>query len=189
MHDRRKVVSSAFSIVGSHMRYAFFSILLNRLIASVVIPERVRWRLYRAAGLDVHRALISFGCFVGGRAVSIGEGSFINTRTFIEASAPVTVGRRVSIGMDTAIITSAHEPGDSTRRAGVVAPQPVRIGDGCWLGARVLVLPGVKIGPGCVIAAGAVVTRDCEPHGLYAGIPARRIRELPVGQEGRLRHL
>lgn len=183
MNDRHKVVTSAFAMLGGHFRYAFFSILLNRLIASVLIPERVRWRFYRAAGLDASRSLISFGCFMGGRAVSIGEDSFVNTRTFIEASAPVAIGRRVSIGMDTAIITSGHETGDSARRAGVVAPRPVHIDDGCWLGARVLVLPGVTIGEGCVIAAGAVVTRDCQPHGLYAGVPARRVRDLPVRQD------
>lgn len=50
--------------------------------------------------------------------------------------------------------------------------------DGCWLGGNVTVLPGVTIGRGCVIAAGAVVTKSCDPNGLYAGVPARRIRDL-----------
>jgi maltose O-acetyltransferase len=47
-----------------------------------------------------------------------------------------------------------------------------------WMGARVTVLPGVTVGDGCVIAAGAVVTKDCEPGGVYAGLPARRIRSV-----------
>jgi acetyltransferase-like isoleucine patch superfamily enzyme len=51
------------------------------------------------------------------------------------------------------------------------------IEDYAWLGPRVIVLPGVTIGRGCVIAAAAVVTRDAEPFGVYAGVPARRIGE------------
>jgi maltose O-acetyltransferase len=54
----------------------------------------------------------------------------------------------------------------------------VSVGNGSWLGTGVTVLPGVTIGEGCVIAAGAVVTADCAPDGLYAGVPARRIRDL-----------
>ncbi|WP_372495087.1 acyltransferase [Nocardioides pinisoli] len=51
--------------------------------------------------------------------------------------------------------------------------------NGAWIGAAVTVLPGVTIGPGCVVAAGSVVTADCQANGLYAGVPARRIRDLP----------
>lgn len=54
----------------------------------------------------------------------------------------------------------------------------VRIGMGTWIGAGAVVLPGVTIGPGCVVAAGAVVVRHCEPNGLYAGVPARRVKEI-----------
>lgn len=52
------------------------------------------------------------------------------------------------------------------------------VGDGCWIGANATILPGVTVAPGCVIAAGAVVTKDTEPDGLYAGVPARRVRDL-----------
>jgi acetyltransferase-like isoleucine patch superfamily enzyme len=54
----------------------------------------------------------------------------------------------------------------------------VRIGNGCWIGAGVTILPGVTIGEGCVIGAGSVVTRSTEANGLYVGMPARRVREL-----------
>jgi maltose O-acetyltransferase len=52
----------------------------------------------------------------------------------------------------------------------------VRIGDRCWIGARATILPGVSIGDGTVVAAGAVVTKDCEPGAVYGGVPARRLR-------------
>lgn len=54
----------------------------------------------------------------------------------------------------------------------------VVVEDGCWLGGNVTVLPGVTIKKGCIVGAGAVVTKDTEPDGLYAGIPAKRIKEL-----------
>ncbi|MCR4913326.1 MAG: acyltransferase [Lactobacillus sp.] len=55
---------------------------------------------------------------------------------------------------------------------------PVKIDDGCWIGANVTILPGVHIGKGCVIGAGAVVNKDCEPNGVYVGVPAKRIKDL-----------
>jgi len=68
--------------------------------------------------------------------------------------------------------------GAPERRAGAVGGKPVAVGNGCWIGARVMVMPGVSVGDGCVVAAGAIVTKDCEPHGLYAGVPAQRVRDL-----------
>jgi maltose O-acetyltransferase len=56
---------------------------------------------------------------------------------------------------------------------------PIAVEEGAWIGGGVIVLGGVRIGRGCVIGAGAVVTRDCEPNGLYVGVPARRQRDLP----------
>jgi acetyltransferase-like isoleucine patch superfamily enzyme len=74
--------------------------------------------------------------------------------------------------------TSYHEIGASQRRQGAIEQQPIRVGAGTWIGTRAVVLPGVTIGPGCVIAAGAVVTKDCEANGLYMGLPAVRVRDL-----------
>ncbi len=82
------------------------------------------------------------------------------------------------MAFESAIVTGSHELGGHERRAVAGAPSPVRIGSGCWLGARVVVLPGVTIGPGCMIAAGAVVAHDCAADRLYAGVPARRVRDL-----------
>ena len=53
----------------------------------------------------------------------------------------------------------------------------MKIKDRCWISGDTTILPGVTSGEGCVIASGAVVTTDCEPYGIYAGIPAKRIGE------------
>ncbi|PZU62885.1 DapH/DapD/GlmU-related protein [Sphingobium sp.] len=54
------------------------------------------------------------------------------------------------------------------------------IHNGCWIGLGVTILPGIVIGEGCVIAAGSVVNKNCEKNGLYAGVPAKRVKDLPV---------
>ena len=160
--------------------------LLNACIASPLLSPRLRGRLLRQLGLDV-RGNISPGCYFGSTDIAIGN-SYLNREVLIDANAPVRIGDDCAIGMRTTIITSTHTIGPSSRRAGQPQSAPVTIADGCWLGACVTVLPGVTIGAGCVIATGAVVTKDCEPNGLYAGIPARRVRDLELAaaaQHGR----
>jgi maltose O-acetyltransferase len=80
--------------------------------------------------------------------------------------------------MGVMILTSEHALGPHERRGGEVVGTPVRVGDGCWIGARAVLLPGATVGDGCVIAAGADVRGDCEPDTLYAGVPARPVRRL-----------
>jgi acetyltransferase-like isoleucine patch superfamily enzyme len=78
----------------------------------------------------------------------------------------------------TLVLTSTHAIGPHHARLGDWRYLPVTIGAGCWIAARSVIMPGVTIGDGCIVAAGAVVLEDCEPDGLYAGVPARRIRDL-----------
>ncbi len=103
----------------------------------------------------------------------------MNAGCLIENGSKIVLGDRVYIGPRSMLLTESHILGQSTQRAGALTSQEIRIEDGSWLGAQVCVLPGVVIGSGCVIAAGSVVTRSCAPNGLYAGVPARRIRDLP----------
>lgn len=56
--------------------------------------------------------------------------------------------------------------------------KPITIGNGCWIGANSIVLPGVNIGNGTIVAAGFVVIQDCEENSLYAGVPAKKIKQL-----------
>ena len=70
---------------------------------------------------------------------------------------------------------------EGNRRAGEGTARPIEIGDGCWIGARSVILGGVRIGAGCVVAAGSVVTRDVPDNVLVAGVPACIKRQLDVG--------
>jgi maltose O-acetyltransferase len=151
---------------------------VNGLLASALFPAQLRWLVLRLSGYTIKRCYIAGGVFIGGKNVQIGEGTFINYRTFLDGAGPLQIGRNVRIGMQVTIVTGSHEIGGPSMRAGEVRPAPVTIGDGVWIGARATILPDVCIGAGVVIAAGAVVTSDCSPNTLYAGVPARPMRVL-----------
>lgn len=152
--------------------------LFSNLGASYLIPPSLRWRYLKLLGLNVEDSMISAKCFIGGKKLSIGQRSFVNYGCFFDTSASIVIGADVNIGMGCYFITSTHEIGPSERRGGAAASQPITVGDGAWLGARVLILPGATIGRGSVVAAGSVVTRDVPDNSLVAGVPAKRIRQL-----------
>jgi len=150
--------------------------ILNRIICSSLMPRRVRPRVMQLLGMKVRGATINPGCWFGTWNIVIGEGSFVNY--FSKFDGPTYVGKNCNIAYDAMICTSSHEMGDSARRAGTATSKSVSIGDGVWIGTRAVVLPGVSIGNGCVIAAGAVVISDCEDDWLYAGVPAKKLKKL-----------
>lgn len=111
-----------------------------------------------------------------GAVLEIGERSFINSGVSIGAQERVSIGANCAIGNYTLVMDSDfHQLLDHTKPA---VPAPVVIEDDVWLGARVTVLKGVRIGRGAVVAAGSVVTRDVPARTLVAGVPARVIRAL-----------
>lgn len=166
------------------MRHGLFQLrryleaLVTSLTGSALVPRRVRARLLGLLGMRVPGAVISPGCVFEGRKVAIGGGTFVGHRCHFDAAEQVTVGARCGIGTGTRFITSTHKIGPSGERGGERYALPITVAEGVWIGAAVTVLPGVTIAPGCILAAGAVVTRSTEPDGLYAGVPARRVRDL-----------
>jgi acetyltransferase-like isoleucine patch superfamily enzyme len=111
----------------------------------------------------------------------------IGNRVFLNAGCMVTSRRHVAIGDDVAVaydalITDSDDHGLEGRPARTA---PVRVGDGSWIGARAIVLPGVEIGRRSVVAAGAVVTRSFPDDTLVAGQPARAVRTLTYPPGGR----
>lgn len=152
--------------------------LLNAVAGNELCPCSLRRWIYKAFGNDVTNAKIFSNCFIGGSGLFVGENSFINHECFFDLSGSIVIGKECNIGMRCVFITGTHNIGDSRRRAVSIVKKNIFIGDGAWLGANVTVLPGCNIGCGCVIAAGAVVTGNCEKNCLYAGVPARMIKKL-----------
>jgi len=156
---------------------------MNLVAASPIIPNRIRHRLLRVGGVSCGRCGIWHHVrFVGGCDVSIGDFSFVSSGVVFDARAHIEVGTRVAIGPNAMLLTSTHEIGPSDHRAGggYAKFAPIVVEDGCWIGAGAIILPGVTVGRGCIVGAGAVVTKDCEPDGLYTGVPATRKRNLPI---------
>ncbi len=128
-----------------------------------------------------HRVEIYGDCFLrtgpGGR-IEIGEGTHVQPGCyFVSWRAPILIGRKVEIAPGCAFFSSTHgtEPGQLVMEQPISAKGPIVVGDGAWLGHRVTVLTGVRIGAGAVIGAGSVVTRDVPDNAIVGGIPARVI--------------
>jgi len=164
-------------------------LLLVQLLITLLPRETFGWlrtACYRLAGIRIGRRTRILGKLEFGgdgdvvRNLLVGEGCALNTPLHLNASAPIRIGNRVGIGHHVVIITDTHNMGDASCRVGDRLSRPVSVEDGAWIAARVTVLPGVTIGRGSVVAAGAVVTRDVPPNCLVAGVPARVLRELPT---------
>ena len=131
----------------------------------------------RLASCGVHLVIAQGSILRYPERISIGSTVFINRRTTITARAPINIGSDVLIGPNVVIDSGDHQISDPTecinsqgyRRA------PITIGSDVWIGAGAIVLRGVNIGHGAVVAAGAVVTRDVESYTIVGGNPARRM--------------
>lgn len=108
----------------------------------------------------------------------IGDGTWIGQQCFFHSAGGITIGANVGIGPGVKILTSAHELTHIDRPIlhAPVAFAPVVIEDDSDLGVGSIVLPGVRIGRGAQVGAGAVVTEDVPPYAIVAGVPARVLR-------------
>lgn len=165
-------------------------------VVSVAASARVDWR--RVQLRPRSRLVVGAGSIFEGSISSDREGScvLIGERTYVGNSMLVTA-ERIEIGSDvlvswgcTIVDHDSHRLEWSLRRHdideyregrknwGGIAIRPVTIGDKAWIGFNVIILKGVHVGEGAVVAAGSVVTRDVAPFTLAAGNPARAIRNL-----------
>ena len=155
---------------------------LNKL--SVEDNEEIQSLIHELLGYEPdHLALIlPFTCDYGTN-ISLGEDVFINSNCYLMDGAKITIGSHVFIGPYCGLYTAAHPLQYRYRNQGLEKALPITIGDNCWLGANVSVMPGVTVGNGCVIATGAVVTKDLPDNALAAGVPAKIIRFIDQDEE------
>lgn len=153
--------------VGSRVRLWGRATIRNR--KGVVLGERVR----------IVGKPIPFEAMVGEHGkLEIGPQSFINYGASIAALELVRIGARANIGTYAMIMDNDFHEIDPGRRDEMPESKPIIIGDDVWIGGRVIILRGVTIGDGCVIAAGSVVAADVPPRTVAAGVPAKVIRHL-----------
>jgi maltose O-acetyltransferase len=162
-----------------------FRRVLLVLSASDGIPNLVRVAMYRRAGISVGEHTIlcphhRFGVTHRPNAIIIGSHCYVNQYCwFDEGDATISLGNQVVVAANVSFQAITHAVGDANRRALEPLSLPITIEDGSWIGVGATILPGVTVARGCIVGAGAVVTTSTEPNGVYAGVPAVRIRELP----------
>ena len=116
---------------------------------------------------------IDYGC-----NISIGQNFYSNFNLTILDCSLVTIGDRVMCGPNVSIFAATHETEVQSRREEIEYGRPVVIGDDCWIGGHVVILPGVTIGEGCTIAASSVVTKDVPAWSVAMGSPARVVKKV-----------
>ncbi|MHC4831075.1 MAG: acyltransferase [Planctomycetota bacterium] len=110
----------------------------------------------------------------GAGGLIVGENTIINRGCYFDMRGGIRIGSNVSISPEVSMITSEHLLDDPDFG---IQDRSIIVGDRAWIGSRVTILPGVHIGEGAVVAAGAVVARDVEPFAVVGGTPARKIKE------------
>lgn len=152
-----------------------FYLMLLRWVGHV--PFHCLRRLYyRLAGVKIGKGstIHMWANFFDPRGVTIGEDTIIGDHCFLDGRASLIIGSHVDIASQVLIYNSEHDIEAEDFKA---ITAPVEIGDYVFIGPRAIILPGVKIGKGAVIAAGAVVTKEVESFKIVGGIPAKEIGE------------
>jgi maltose O-acetyltransferase len=170
-----------------HLRYRLANALCG--VLPDFVSGAIRGRVYRLAGFEIGDGafLMSNLTVSGGSAgsfyanLSIGDSCTIAERVAINVDAPVTIGKNVGLGPEVIIWTATHRIGPGSRRLGRLDALPVVIEEGAWVRLRAVIVPGVTIGRGAIVAAGAVVLTDVPPNTYAEGNPAKVTRKLGWG--------
>ena len=158
-------------IVGGFLSYFYTSIVANIPIGALRTAYLSQYLAHYGIGTSVQ-----MNCrFLNGRKIYLGDRNIINFGCLFDGRHyTIKTGHDVSIGPEAAILTLGHDPQspDFANKGGDVV-----IGDRVWIAYRAIILPGVTIGEGAVVGAGAVVTKDVEPYTIVAGNPAKVINK------------
>lgn len=142
--------------------------------------EAVRCRRLSQIEIGDHNAFTE-GCWLwpldvdhDGIRIRIGNSNYFNRNVMIDACGYIEIGNDNMFGPDTYITDANHTFGHGVLPAGqLMQAGHVKIGNGCWIGAKAVILKDVELGDYCVVGAGAVVTKSFPPGSVIAGVPAR----------------
>lgn len=157
---------------------------INKLIFPILPETRcfgLKRTLLRWSGAKIGRnvRVCSSVMIAGAGNLTIGDNTWVGHRTMLIASSCIKIGSNVDIGPNVFIGNGTHRlTPDRERIAGIELSEDVTIGNGCWLCANSMILPGVVVGNQCVVAAGAVVTKSFAKRCMLAGIPAEVKKQI-----------
>lgn len=135
----------------------------------------LRVYLYRRVGMKIGKnCVVRRGIYIGSpNELEVGDGSFLG-RANLYCTGGVKIGKNVNVSDGATIITAKHDVNSPTFEANY---EPISIEDWAWITTNAIVLAGVTVGEGAVVAAGAVVTKDVDPYTIVGGNPAKVIGE------------
>lgn len=165
-------------------RYTYEAMRLTaELNGAYHTPDAVRDFMSRITGREIDPAFRLFPPFYTdfGKNIRLGKNVFINACCCFQDQGGISVGDNALIGHRVTLATLNH--GLRAEERDVHHPAPIVIGRNVWIGAGAILLPGVRIGDGAVVAAGAVVSKDVPPACVAGGVPAKILRR--IDQPGR----
>jgi maltose O-acetyltransferase len=157
---------------------------LGNSLPRMKLCDRRRYRLFQAAGMTFAGRCVIFAPItvrpIGGAGnISVGRNTFINSDVRFGAGGTISIGDHCQIASRVSFETVEHGLHfDISRNSRGTSHRPLRVANKVWIGTAVTVLPGVSIGEGAVVAAGAVVTSDVLPFTVVGGVPAKLIKTL-----------
>lgn len=120
----------------------------------------------------------------GDAKVTIGNNVFINRGFFLDCNeSNIFIGEYCTIGCDVTFLGTNHDINDVEGNYAKLIDKPITLGGGCWLGTRVIVLPGVTLGKGCIVGAGSIVTKSFPDYCMLAGNPAKIIKRYDLNKK------
>ncbi len=139
------------------------------------IPSHfIRNFIYRLSGIKIGKGstIHMLARFYQPKNITLGEDTIIGTNAFLDGRDKLTIGSHVDIASEVMIYNSEHDLSSFTFKA---IQEPVKISDYVFIGPRSIIMPGITIGKGAVVAAGAVVTKDVPAKTIVGGVPAKPI--------------
>lgn len=154
-------------------------IVMKLYFVGYVPSHHFRRFFYRLAGMKIGKgsAVHTGARFYDSRNIEIGRDSIIGEGAVLDGRDKLVIGNHVDIASEVMIYNSEHDVQSSDFEA---VTSPVIIEDYVFIGPRAIILPGVKIGKGAVVGAGAVVTKDVEEFSIVGGVPAKVIGERKI---------
>ena len=155
-----------------------FELMILRWIGHIPVHP-IRFFFYGLSGIKIGKGstIHMWANFFYPPNISIGEDTIIGDHIFLDGRDKLVIGNHVDIASEVMIYNSEHDINSEDFHAEIA---PVEIGDYVFIGPRAIILPGVKIGQGAVVAAGAVVTKDVLDFAIVGGVPAKIIGERKV---------
>lgn len=156
--------------------------VIFRYLSSSRFYFKIKNRIYFNLGVNINEDVIveRYVDLLGMKNISIGNGSFVGKGCRLVAyNEKILIGKNVLIAANTIILTRTHNFKDNNTPINKQGynNKPVNIGNDVWIGVNCVILCGVTIGEGAIIAANSVVNRDVEPYTIVGGSPARLIKK------------